>query len=159
MNAKTLTGTLLGLVVGAILALAIVWFSAPSMMMMVDESPYGFEETVAEFQAAADEAGWSVLEARDMQAVVANHGADVDPVMVFDLCSSRHSIEILEQDDERIVTPMMPCRVSIYETSDGTVHVARMNSGLVARTFGGLISDVMQTASGETEAFIATVVN
>jgi uncharacterized protein (DUF302 family) len=90
---------------------------------------------------------------------VARHGADVPGVTVFDLCSSKYSIEILERDDERIVTPMMPCRVSVYETSDGTTYVARMNSGLVARMFGGLINDVMQKASAETEAFIRTVVN
>jgi len=34
-----------------------------------------------------------------------------------------------------------------------------MNSGLVARMFGGLINEVMQKASAETEAFIRTVVN
>jgi len=159
MNMNVLIGSLTGLVLGALLALAIVWNQAPNLMMTVDASPYDFEGTVAAFEQAAADAGWSILEARDMQAVVAKHGADVLPVTNFDLCSSEHSIRILEQDDERIVAPMMPCRVSIYETSDGTVHIARMNSGLVAQTFGGLISDVMSTASQETEAFIANVLN
>ena len=54
---------------------------------------------------------------------------------------------------------MMPCRVSVYATSDGTTYIARMNSGLVARVVGGLINDVMQVTSAETEEFIAAIVS
>lgn len=159
MNTKALTVGIAGFVIGLLAMAAIVWFSAPSLMMLQDESPYGYQETIAVFETQAAEAGWSILNSTDMQAVVANHGASVPGVTVFDLCSSQYSIEILQRDDERIVTPMMPCRVSVYETSDGTTYVARMNSGLVARMFGGLIDEVMQKASAETEAFIANVVN
>ncbi len=159
MNTRALTVGIAGFAIGFLAMTAIVWFSAPPLMMLQDESPYGYEETIAVFQAEAAEAGWSILNSTDMQAVVANHAATVPGVTVFDLCSSQYSIEILEQDDERIVTPMMPCRVSVYQTSDGTTYVARMNSGLVARMFGGLSNEVMQKASTETEAFIATVVN
>ena len=159
MNTKTLIVALTSFVLGLAAAAVLLWTQAPSLMMLQDESPHGFEETVAIFREAAADAGWSVLNHTDMQAVVANHGADVPGVTVFDLCSSRYSIEILERDDERIVTPMMPCRVSVYETSNGTTYVARMNSGLVARLFGGVINDVMQKASAETEAFIRSVVN
>ena len=159
MNAKAIGIGIAGVLVGVLALGGILWVSAPSLMMTEDESPYGYEETVAVFREAAAGAGWSILNYTDMQAVVARHGADVPGVTVFDLCSSKYSIEILERDDERIVTPMMPCRVSVYETSDGTTYVARMNSGLVASMFGGLINEVMQKASAETEAFIRTVVN
>jgi uncharacterized protein (DUF302 family) len=159
VNTKPIAALVASFLAGALVMGALVWTQAPSLMMLQDESPYGYEETVAVFREAAAGAGWSILNYTDMQAVVARHGADVPGVTVFDLCSSKYSIEILERDDERIVTPMMPCRVSVYETSDGTTYVARMNSGLVARMFGGLINDVMQKASAETEAFIRTVVN
>lgn len=159
MNRTVIIASLAGFVLGAIVLGGVLFAAAPSLMMLTDESPYGYEETLAVFEAEAAEAGWSILGQHDMAAVVANHGADVPGVTVFDLCSSRYSIEILERDDERIVTPMMPCRVSVYETSNGTTYVARMNSGLVARLFGGVINDVMQKASAETEAFIRSVVN
>ena len=159
MNAKTISFALGGFVVGMLVLGGVLWASAPGLMMLADESPYGYEEILTVFEEEAAAAGWSILNSHDMQAVVANHGADVPGVTVFDLCSSQYSIEILELDDERIVTPMMPCRVSVYETSNGTTYVARMNSGLVARLFGGVINDVMQKASAETEAFIRSVVN
>lgn len=159
MNAKLATTAIAAFLAGILVVAALLWTQAPSLMMLQDESPYGYEETVAVFREAAAGAGWSILNYTDMQAVVARHGAEVPGVTVFDLCSSRYSIEILQRDAERIVTPMMPCRVSVYETSDGTTYVARMNSGLVARLFGGLIDEVMQKASAETEAFIRSVVN
>ncbi|MGM0618652.1 MAG: DUF302 domain-containing protein [Actinomycetota bacterium] len=158
MNARTISLALASFVAGLLVLGGVLWVTAPSLMMLSDESPYDYEETLAVFEEEADAAGWSILNSHDMQAVVANHGADVPGVTVFDLCSSQYSIEILELDDERIVTPMMPCRVSVYETSDGTTHIARMNSGLVARFFGGTIDEVMQQASAETEVFIERIV-
>lgn len=158
MNAKTVSIALGSFLAGLLVLGGVLWVSAPGMMMLSDESPYGYEETLAVFEEEAAASGWSILNSHDMQAVVANHGADVAGVTVFDLCSSQYSIEILELDDERIVTPMMPCRVSVYEVSDGTTYIARMNSGLVARVFGGTIDEVMQQASAETEEFIGRIV-
>lgn len=158
MNGKTITIALAGVVVGAVVLAGVLWVSAPSLMMLSDESPYAYDETIAVFEAEVDDAGWSILDRLDMQEVVAGHGTDVDPVTVFDLCSAEYSAIILQDDDARMVTPMMPCRVSIYEESDGSVHIARMNAGAVARVFGGLVNEVMQEASAETEEIIERVV-
>jgi len=139
---------------GALTMGVVMFFSAPTLMMMEDESRYGFEETIDRFETKVDDAGWSIVNTHDMQAVLEGHGYDVDRVETFELCSSEYSAEILKLDDERIVSPLMPCRISIYETSDGSVHIARMNSSLMARTFGGVINDVMQKAAAETEEII-----
>ena len=72
--------------------------------------------------------------------------------------SSRYSAEILKLDDERIVTPMMPCRIAIYEKSNGKTYVTRMDSELMARPFGGVINDVMQKAAVEMEAVVEQVI-
>lgn len=53
----------------------------------------------------------------------------------------------------------MPCRVAIYEKSDGVTYIARMNSQLMARPFGGVINSVMRKAAVETEQIIAQVIN
>ncbi len=123
-------------------------------MMLEDQSKYDFEETVERFKEEVDNAGWGILNYHDMQAVKEGHGFEVREVKVFDLCSAEYSAEILELDDERIVTPLMPCRVSIYKKSNGNTYIGRMNSPLMARFFGGTINDVMQVASAETEEII-----
>ncbi len=140
---------------GILLTAVVGFFSAPSLMMLEDESPYDFDRTVEMFQQRVSDGGWSVLETHDMQAILAGHGHEVEAVKIFELCSSQYSAQILRLDDERIVAPLMPCRVAIYRKSNGNTYIARMNSQLMARPFGGVIASVMDAAAVETEEIIA----
>ena len=143
---------------GVFATLIIFFVTAPSLMMLEDESKYDFDTTITRFEEELEAGGWSVLEIHDMQAVLDGHGHDVDAIKIYELCSSEYSAEILALDDERIVSPLMPCRVSIYEKSDGTTYISRMNSSLFARPFGGVINDVMQIAAEETEVIIDALI-
>ena len=134
------------------------FYSLPGLMMLEDESRYDFETTVEVFEQKVREAGWSILTVHDMQATLQSHGHDVIGVQIFELCSSRYSAEILKLDDERIVAPLMPCRIAIYEKSNGKTYITRMDSQLMAQPFGGVINDVMQKASAEIEAVVAQVI-
>lgn len=142
---------------GLIVASVAGFYSMPKLLMLEGKSPHGFEQTVELFEQKVKESGWSVLATTDMQAIVAKHGQDVLPIKIFELCSSKYSAVVLKLDDERIVSPLMPCRVSIYEKSDGKTYIARMNSGRMAKPFGGVINDVMKSAASETENAIAAV--
>ena len=144
-------------VIGVILTAGILFRAAPSHMILEDKSPYGFEETIARFEEEVEAAGWSIVGYQDMQEVLNNHGHEVLDIRIFELCSARYSAVILAQDDERIVSPLMPCRVSIYKKSNGNTYITRLNSLLMARPFGGLINEVMQKAGSETEDIIAAV--
>lgn len=141
-------------VTAVVLTLVVMVLVAPSLMINEYQSRYDFNETVSVFEERVADAGWGVLNVHNMQEVKANLGYEVLPVMIFDLCSGQYSYQILSRDDERIVTPLMPCRVSIYEKSDGNTYIAMLNSGLVARVFGGVINDVMQQVMLETAAII-----
>ena len=147
-----------GFLLGIVVLTAAMFLMAPSLMMIESQSRYDFDETVERFRNQVDDAGWGILNHHDMQEVKAGMGYEVLPVKVFDVCSGHYSYTILREDDERIVTPMMPCRISIYEKSDGNTYIGRMNSGLVARLFGGIINDVMQNATAETEEFLEPLI-
>jgi len=157
MNTKTLAIGIGGFIAGLALMAILGFYSLPGMMMLEDESKYGFDETVQVFKDKVDEAGWSVLQVHDMKNILAGHGHDVDNVKIFELCSSQYSAEILKLDDERIVSPLMPCRIAIYEKSNGKTYITRMDSKLMARPFGGVINNVMQKAAVETEEIIAQI--
>jgi len=154
---RTILFVVIALIAGGLLTGFTVYQTAPDMMMMEDKSPYDFEETTARFEAEVEAAGWSIAGMHDMQAVMENYDYEVDSIKIYELCSSRYSALILEEDDERIVSPLMPCRISIYEKSDGNTYITRMNSKLMARPFGGIINEVMQQAADETEAIIENV--
>ncbi len=143
-----------GVVAGLLIMLLVGYKSAPGLMLVEDESKYNFDQTVEVFEKEVKAAKWKVAGTHDMQAVLAGFGHDVKAVKIFELCSSKYSKTILELDDERIVSPLMPCRVAVYEKSDGKTYITRMNNSLLAKPFGGVINDVMQKASAETEVFI-----
>ncbi|MFW5729461.1 MAG: DUF302 domain-containing protein [Spirochaetota bacterium] len=157
MNRKLIAVGAGSLIAGIILTVVVGYYSMPGFMMLEDASPYSFEETVERLEQEVKDGGWSVLVTHDMQEILEGHGHEVAAVQIFELCSSRYSAEVLSVDDARTISPMMPCRVAIYETTDGTTYISRMNSQLMAKPFGGVIARVMDTAAVETEEIIARV--
>jgi uncharacterized protein (DUF302 family) len=157
MKTKVITG-ISGLFVGVLLTGFIGFYSLPGLMMLEDETRYDFDTTVQVFEEKLSNAGWSVLVIHDMQETLQGHGHDVLNVKIFELCSARYSAEILKLDDERIVSPLMPCRVAVYEKSNGNTYISRMDSELMAKPFGGVINEVMQQAASEIEDVIAEVI-
>ena len=149
---------IVGVVAGLLITLIVVYKSAPSLMLVEDESKYDFNKTVEVFEKEVKDAKWKVAGIHDMQKILAGFGHDVEAIKIFELCSSRYSKTILDLDDERIVSPLMPCRVAVYEKSDGKTYITRMNNSLMAKPFGGVINDVMQKAAGETEVFINKII-
>jgi len=148
-----------GIVVGVLLAGVIGFYALPGLMMQEDRSPHDFETTTALFEEEIDSAEWSIVTEHDMQATMEKHGHDVNQVVIYELCNPGHAAEILATSENFIVTPLMPCRVAIYEKADGNTYIGRMNSGLMAKPFGGTISDVMQDAAAETEVVIDAVLD
>lgn len=157
MNRKVLLASVVGFVLG-ILVFGLVGFSAaPEMMIVEDTSPLSYEETVQAIQDAAVAQGWKVPAVHEIDKSVAKAGYDVLPVSVIELCHPGHAAKVLQDDQARVVTSMMPCRVSVYETSDGRVIVSRMNTSLVSKFFGGTVTTVMAEATADTEEILGEV--
>lgn len=118
------------------------------------ESKFNFEQTVENFKNIAENKTWKITAIHDLQQTMKTHGKDVLPVKVFAICHPKHSSKILEKDDERIISSMMPCRLSIYNKSDGKTYMSRMNSIIMAQLFEGVIKEVMTDAGMELEEMI-----
>ena len=158
MDRKLIAVGVVGLLAGVALTALVGFYSLPGLMMQEDQSPHDFEQTTSLFEEEIDAADWSIVTTHDMQQTMEKHGyEDVEKIQICELCNPGHAAEILTKSEERIVSPMMPCRVAIYEKADGNTYIGRMNSGLVARPFGGTVSDVMQDAAAETEVVIDAV--
>ncbi|MFA9392234.1 MAG: DUF302 domain-containing protein [Prolixibacteraceae bacterium] len=123
------------------------------------ESIYGFEETVAQFESIVnDTPDWKVLKTYDLQESMKKSGFSVQAVKVFSLCNPDYSSKILFSNQERVVTSMMPCRLSIYIKTDGKTYISRMNSAEMASKMGGLVDKVMSSASNDMESMIADLI-
>ncbi|MCK7533530.1 MAG: DUF302 domain-containing protein [Marinilabiliales bacterium] len=64
---------------------------------------------------------------------------------------------MLELNDERIISVMMPCRISVYEKDDGKTYVGLINAGEMATRLPANIAKVMKEASDETFEIVKTV--
>ena len=150
---------LTGLVIGIALTMFFAYKAAPGMMIKEAKSNYDFERSVEIFEKTALDMGWAIPTVHDLQATMEKFGYDVRQVKVFELCHPEHAIKILREDQERIVSSMMPCRVSIYEKSDGNTYVSWMNTSMMGNMMGGIVADVMGEASRESEAMISSIID
>ncbi len=156
---KTALFGLLGVLAGVILTGLVIFLFAQTVMMKERQSKFNFEQSVEIFEETALAQGWKIPTTHDMQETMANFGKDVLQAKVFELCHPEHAYEILSRDKERVVMSMMPCRVAIYEKSNGNTYVSWMNTGLVGGMMKGVVPRVMKVASKESEEIIASLIH
>lgn len=120
-------------------------------------SKFAFEQTVTALTEKIEAANWKVLITHNLQDSLYKNGYEVLPVKVIDLCNPHHSSKILSRDTERIYSNLMPCRISVYDKSDGTTYVSLMNSGMLASQIGGIVEEVMSAAFTDSLSFIESI--
>ncbi|MFA5651401.1 MAG: DUF302 domain-containing protein [Proteiniphilum sp.] len=118
------------------------------------KSKYGFDETVQKLSEIASGSGWKLIHVHDLQETMRKNGKEVLPVKVVEICKPDYAYRLLSEDDQRIYSNMMPCRVSVYEKEDGQTYLSRINSALMASQIGGVVQEVMSGAFTDAEQFI-----
>ena len=150
-------GIIIGVVAGLLLGWLITFLAMPKLMFKESESHLGFEATVTRAQEQIDAKGWKTPVVHDLQATMLKFDHEVRSVKVMEICHPDHSYKILKESKERIVSSMMPCRISVYEKEDGSVWISRMNSGVVAKPMSRIIRETMTAAADDVELIIAEV--
>lgn len=132
-----------GFVAGIVIVAALAWFAMPGLMLQEHASPYGVDETVERIRRNAVDQGWVVSGVRRLDESIRKHGGgDLPPVRLINVCQADHAHRILDEGDQRIVSVMMPCTISVYEKG-GETYIGTMNAGLMGRMFGGTVAEVM----------------
>lgn len=152
-----ITGILIGTLAGIALGLLIAFFLAPSLMFRENIHGNDFDATVAKLEKEIEDRGWKTPVVHDLQATMKKFNKDVRSVKVLEICHPDLSYQILSQNNEKIVSSMMPCRISVYEKEDGSVWISRMNSGFLAKPMSKVIRQTMSAAAADVEEIIAEV--
>lgn len=126
-------------------------------MFLESRSKYAFDETMERLNQAIKDGGWGVQHTHDLQGTMTKKGYDVLAAKVIELCKPQYAYKLLSADEWRIFTTMMPCRISVYDKSDGHTYISRMNNGVLAAQIGGVVEEVMGGAYKEVEQFLAQV--
>jgi uncharacterized protein (DUF302 family) len=125
----------------------------------ISENPskYNFAKTVELLMSEAERREWKIPAIHDLQQSLAKSGKTVKPVKVIEICKPEYSGQMLELNHERIISVMMPCRISVYEKEDGKAYVSLINAASLAAGLPDNIAKVMKAASDETFEIVKTV--
>ena len=121
-------------------------------------SPYDVATTVEKLIEAATKMEWQNPATHDLQQSLAKSGKEVRPVKVIEICKPEYSGKMLEKSDERIVSVMMPCRISVYEKADGNTYISLLNMEAMAAEMPASIADAVKGASEESFEIVKSVI-
>jgi uncharacterized protein (DUF302 family) len=128
-----------------------------NQLVIENASKFDFEKTVELIVAEAERRDWKVPAVHDLQQSLAKSGKTVRPVKVIEICKPQYSGQMLELNDERIISVMMPCRISVYEKEDGLSYIGLINAGELSASLPDNIARIMKEASDETFEIVKSV--
>ena len=121
-------------------------------------SPFNVPVTVEKLIEAATQKGWQSPAIHNLQQSLAKSGKKVLPVEVVEICKPEYSGRMLEQDDGRIVSILMPYRISIYEESDGKTYVALLNMSVMTAGLPPVAAEAIHAAYDEASGIVKSVI-
>lgn len=146
-----------GLIAGIALTVAAIMFILPNYMFVVKQSSLGFNQTIQAIEKSAADNQWGIPFKYDLQATLKGKGFEVQPVNVISLCKPAFANEILSDNNERLVSALMPCRVAVYE-KNGETYISMLNAALFAKFLNKKSKQVMIQASEENEKILAPII-
>lgn len=127
-------------------------------VLLENQSRFSFTETNEMLSKTITENGWKITIIHDLQETMKKNGKEVLPVKVIEICNPGLAFQILLKDELRNVSPMLPCRISVYEKSDGHTYISRMNAPAFAGMIDREAAKTIIQAFNEAEKFVKTVV-
>jgi uncharacterized protein (DUF302 family) len=129
-----------------------------NQLIIEQVSPFDVATTVEKIIVAAGQRDWQNPAVHNLQQSLAKSGKDVKPVQVVEICKADYSGKMLEKNDERISSILMPCRISVYEKEDGKTYVTLLNMAAMATGLPSETAAAIQGASDETFEIVKSVV-
>ena len=156
---KFIPGLIIGLIAGILICGIVVWKTMPKMMLTVTKSNFDFEETFSRIEDSILDHDWDIQRIYDIQECMNFYGYEgMKKVSIFSICKPENVSVILKDDKNKKVTAIMPCRIAVYEDSEGVVHISRLNISLMSKMFGGVIEEVMAEVAKDEAAILDGII-
>jgi len=129
-------------------------------MMSEQRSRLGFTETVSALQNAAKKRGWEIGPAMNMQEAMQKAGQrDARPFTVLTMCRKDLAENLLKAQMTNRTMPFAPCRISVFEGSDGKTYIARPNTARMAQMATPTFAQLLNAFVEEEKALLAGLVD
>ena len=122
-------------------------------------SPLNVATTVEKIIESAIRKGWQNPAVHNLQQSLAKSGKEVKPVQVVEICKPEYSGQMLEKNDERIVSVMMPCRISVYEKDDGNTYIAMLDMSVMSAGMPPTVVKAIHEANNESFEIVKSVID
>jgi len=129
-----------------------------NQLIIEQVSPFNVAVTVEKLIEAAAKREWQNPAVHNLQQSLAKSGKEVRPVQVVEICKSDYSGKMLEKNDERISSILMPCRISVYEKEDGKTYVALLNMAGMTTGMSPSTAEAIHGASDESFEIVQSVI-
>lgn len=127
-------------------------------MLLVSESKWEFTETIGLISEGITAIGWKVVTSHNFREILLKNGTSIAPMVVLEVCNPKYASQLLTVDSLLMYSPLMPCRISVYEDSHKHCFISRMNNGALAAQIGGVVYDIMSRANNEIEEIIGKLI-
>ena len=121
------------------------------------QSKLGYDETVAAIKKAASSSpGWVV---RYGSGCSLPKIKDASKITVMKLCHGTYGSVLLNNEETRKTSAIIPCTFAIYQKSDGKTYLSRVNVSLLGSLLGGKAGKIFAgKVSPEQEAMLEGIV-
>lgn len=129
------------------------------MMFKTYTSKFGFDETVDKLHDNALNNGWTIPDVRNLQQEYIDSGLkEMTRLKVLYFCNSQGGYSIIQNDEKKAMSVMLPMGVSVYEKKDGSVDIAAMNIGMMGGMFSGEVKEVLTDGGKRLEASLREII-
>ncbi len=151
---------IIGLVLGMALTVSLVITVMRTKMVVSRRSRRSFEDTCQTIEKVVTEAqGWGFpIDNWDFYQALADKNLPPKGLVklkVFFVCNPVLGSRML--GDTPSLVGMMPCSWAVYEMEDGSVHLSKMNVGMMSMMFSGVPGASMKEVGRADEIFLAEV--
>lgn len=157
---NSIGAAVIGLVVGVVLTAGAVLWLMRTRMVVARKSRRSFEDTCEAIDRVVGRTkGWGFpIPTWNFYQRFQEKGCvpkGFRKIKVYFVCSTKLASGVLE--DTPAMAGIMPCSWAVYERDDGSVWLSKMNIGLMAKMFSGVIKQAMQQVEAADEEFLAEV--
>jgi uncharacterized protein (DUF302 family) len=129
-------------------------------MMAEKKSRLGFKETVAALQESARKHGWEVGPVVDMQDAMLKAGhKNARPFTMMALCKRDLAENLLKAQAAQRAMPFAPCRISVFEGTDGKVYIAKANTEFMAQMATPVFEPLLKRIAEEEATLLRDIVD
>lgn len=127
-------------------------------MMTEKPSRFGFNDTVSALQAAAKKRGWETQPPMDMQAAMVKAGhKEAKPFKLLTMCKQDLVEALIKTQMAQKAMPFAPCRLSVFESNDGKIYIAKPNTALLAQLATPVFAPLLNKLVEEENAVLSSV--